>query len=360
MRVIFAAGGTGGHLYPALALADYMSTKSSDILFVGSNYRMEAEKVPEYGYSFTGLDIKTPSGSIFNKVKGYFDVFNNVKNCEKIIKEFKPDVVIGFGGYTSYPLIKAAINLNVPAILHEQNSVIGRSNRVLANKVDAIISAYDISDQLKSKDNLHILGNPTSYHVKQKSAINLNDYGLSNSMKTILVVMGSQGSQIIDNMMYEILQENESLDYQIIYVSGEAYYDRYSTMDLLGEIRVLPYHNNLVGLIKSCDLIVSRAGASALTEIISANKPAILIPSIHVTNNHQVKNAENIAQSGAAIVISEDAKTKENLINTMNELIKDEQRLVKMSAKTSEFNFDDSAMMIDSLIKTIVGEYNEK
>lgn len=354
MRIIFAAGGTGGHLYPALALADYISIGSADILFVGSDHRMEAQKVPEYGYDFKGLDIKTPSGSIFNKIKGYFDVFNNVKICEEIIKEFKPDIVIGFGGYTAYPLLKAALNLNIPTILHEQNSVLGRSNKLLARKVDAVVSAYDISDQVKN--NLHVLGNPTSYHVKQKAAINLNDYGLSNSNKTALVVMGSQGSQIIDNIMYDILMENKELDFQLIYVCGEAYYDRYASLSLPNNIRVLPYHNNLVGLIKSSDLVVSRAGASALTEIISANKPAILIPSIHVTNNHQVMNAQQIASSGAAIIINEDEDTKTNLLNTMNELINDDHRLVEMAQMSTKFNFDDSAMMINSLIKSILGE----
>lgn len=356
MRIIFSAGGTGGHLYPALALADYICKHSdSSVLFVGSSHRIEATKVPEHGYDFIGLDLKTPSGNVVNKVKGYVDVFRNIKKCEKIIDEFKPDIVIGFGGYTSYSTLRAALNKKIPTVLHEQNSIIGKSNHVLASKVDALISSYDLQD-LVSKENVYNLGNPTSYHVMQSEIANLNDYGLSNDVSTILVVMGSQGSQTIDNIMFDILNDLHDIDYQLIYISGVDYFERYMDMEFDKNIKVLDYENKLTSLIKACDLIVSRAGASALTEIISANKPSILIPSIHVTNNHQYHNAMSLVCAKCAILCEENNDLKDNLLKDMNELIKDEEKLLDMEKRTKVFNYNDSAMNIHALIKKIVGE----
>lgn len=360
MRIIFSAGGTGGHLYPALALADYMSKHADiEILFVGSKYRIEATKVEENGYNFIGLDIKTPCGNIFNKIKGYFDVFSNVSKCKKIINDFKPDIVIGFGGYTSYSILKAAQDKKIPTVLHEQNSIVGKSNKMLAGRVTAFVSAYDVMDQLDS-ENVYTLGNPTSYHVMQSVNANLNDYNLSNNKKTVLVVMGSQGSQIIDNIMWDILHEINDIDYQLIYISGSEYYERYENLEFADNIKVIGYENELTGLIKACDLVVSRAGASALTEIISANKPSILIPSIHVTNNHQFHNAKLLVSAKCALLCEENENTKANLVSMIEELIHDDERLDKMEQQTKIFNYNDSAMNIYNLIKKIVGEKNAK
>ena len=360
MRIIFSAGGTGGHLYPALALADYITKHSnSEVLFVGSMYRIEATKVAEYGYGFIGLDIQTPSGSILKKIKGYSDVFSNVKKCEKIIKDFQPDVVIGFGGYTSYSILKAAQNKKIPTILHEQNSVIGKSNKVLASKVEALITSYDIQDQV-NLDNVYCLGNPTSYHVMQSGVANLNDYGLSNDKKTVLVVMGSQGSQTIDNIMFELLSDLNNIDYQLIYISGPDYYERYQALRLPSNVKVISYENKLTSLIKACDLIVSRAGASALTEIISANKPAILIPSIHVTNNHQYFNAKSMVDVKCALLCEENDALQHNLLKEITTLINDDFSLINMAKQTKVFRYNDSAMNIYNLIKKIVGDKDEE
>ncbi|MEG0686075.1 MAG: UDP-N-acetylglucosamine--N-acetylmuramyl-(pentapeptide) pyrophosphoryl-undecaprenol N-acetylglucosamine transferase [Erysipelotrichales bacterium] len=360
MRILFSAGGTGGHLYPALALADYINdVDSCEVLFVGSKYRIEATKVEQHGYDFIGLDIKTPSGNILRKTKGYVDVFTNIKKCEKIIDDFKPDIVIGFGGYTSYSIMKAAINKNIPTLLHEQNSKMGKSNHVLAKKVDAIISAYDITDQL-SGVKVYQLGNPSSYQVQKVNKANLEDYGLSNEKKTVLVVMGSQGSQTVDEVMYSILKSLENIDFQLIYVSGENYYDRYKEEKFNSNIKVIGYENKLVSLIKSCDLIVSRSGASALSEIASSYKPAILVPSIHVTNNHQVLNSVALEKAEAIKVCHEDENLERELKTTILELIDNEKELETMSNNIKAFAYNDSAKDIYALINKIVGEKNGK
>ena len=356
MKIIFSAGGTGGHLYPALALADYISKyDNSEVLFVGSKYRIEATKVAEYGYSFVGLDIHTPSGNVFKRAKGYFDIFSNIRKCEKIIDDFVPDVVIGFGGYTSYSMLRAAQKKNVLTILHEQNSIIGKSNKVLAKNVAALIASYDLADQV-NQDNVYLLGNPTSYHVIQSEMANLNDYELSNNKPTVLVVMGSQGSQTIDKIMGELLVSLTDIEYQLIYISGEDYYNHYENLSLNQNVKVLAYENKLSSLIKACDLIVSRAGASALTEIISANKPSILIPSIHVTNNHQFHNAKSLVNADCAIVCEETGLDVTSLKTAITTLISDEKRLLEMQKNTELFNYNDSAMNIYNLIKKLVGE----
>lgn len=360
MRIIFSAGGTGGHLYPALALANYLQEyESAQILFVGSSYRIEATKVEEYGYDFHGLDIKTPSGNIIKKTRGYLDVFTNIKKCEKIIKKFQPDIVIGFGGYTSFSMIKAAYNLGVPTILHEQNSVLGKSNKLLAKRVNALISAYDLSEQYQ-EDNLYCLGNPTSYQVQLLPKANLNDYELDDDKKTVLIFMGSQGSMIIDKVISKMLDKITNDEFQVIYLSGEAYYQNYDNKNYPDNIKVLAYDNQLVSLIKKADLIISRAGASALTEIISANKPSILIPSIHVTNNHQVKNAQHLEDAGASIIIAEEDLNEDVLLENITSILQDDVKLTEMSTNTKKFNYDDSAKNISNLIKEVVGDYHGK
>lgn len=360
MRIIFSAGGTGGHLYPALSLADYISEQSENvILFVGSSSRIEAEKVPLKGYDFIGLDVSVPSGSLKNKIEGYYSVFKNIDKCLKIIDDFKPDIVIGFGGYTSYSMLKAAQKRKIPTLIHEQNSIIGKSNRVLIKKVDGLISAYDLRNQV-GEEKVYQLGNPTSYSVNKSSVSDLSTYGLDNNLKTVLIVMGSQGSQTIDDVVADLIDDFSYEGYQIIYICGPDYYERYENFVSDKPIKIIAYENKLVSLINACDLVVSRAGASAITEIVCANKPSILIPSIHVTNNHQYHNALSLVKADCSIIVEENMHLKENLFKEIENLIKDEAKLKEMIAKTKLIDYSDSAMNIYSLMKKVVDQHNEK
>jgi len=353
MRVIFAAGGTGGHLYPALSLADYIKEvdPKNEVLFVGSKYRLEATKVEEHGYDFIGLDIKTPSGNLLNKAVGYFQVFYKVLACQKIIDAFKPDVIIGFGGYTSYSMLKAGLNKKVVTMLHEQNSVIGKSNLVLAKKVNDLITCYEGLESQTNTHNVKLLGNPTSYQLLHKQASNLEDYGLSKGKKTILIVMGSQGSQSVDLMMQDFIKEKINPDYQYIYISGENYFENYQAFTLPDNVKVLAYENNLVGLIKACDLIVSRAGASALCELLSAHKVSVLIPSKYVTNNHQYKNAQAVVDKGAAVIVEENDQMVENLSKEIDVLLQDKTLYDQIQENTKAFDYSNAAKDIYDLMK---------
>lgn len=360
MRIIFSAGGTGGHLYPALALADYIKEHSdSEILFVGSSNRIEAQKVPLSGYEFIGLDISIPSGKLIKKIKGYQSVFSNVKKCQDIIADFKPDIVIGFGGYTSYSIIKAAQNSKIPTLLHEQNSIIGKSNKVLSKKVDGLISSYDLSKQFDD-EKVYMLGNPTSYSISKAKKADLSEYGLNKKLKTILIVMGSQGSESVDSVIESLIEDLSYDIYQIIYICGSDYYEKYENYKTDKKIKILPYENNMASLIKACDLVVSRAGASAITEIVSAHKPSILIPSIYVTNNHQYHNAMALKNSNSCIVVEENDELKENLLKSIENIIHDDKQMEEMIINTKLFDYSDSAMNIYNLMKKVVESNNAK
>lgn len=359
MRIVFSAGGTGGHLYPALALAEYIKSqdKQAQILFIGSIYRIEATKVKEYGFDFYGLNIHTPSGSLIKKINGYKDVFFNINTCKKILNKFKPDVVIGFGGYASYAVLKASSALNIPYYLHEQNSIIGKANHQLLNKAQALICAYPLD--LNTKTPIYNYGNPVSYHVRKSNFANLNDYGLSNELPTILVVMGSQGSMLMDEVIHKMITNLKPSNYQLIYISGHNYYEQYQNLKFDDKVRVIAYEDNLPSLIKSCSLIISRAGASAITEIISANKPSILIPSEHVANDHQNKNAQLLLKNECVEVIKEAELDEKMLESRIDYLINNSQILDKMALNTKKLNFDDSALLIYQLLKKEAGEDNE-
>jgi len=289
-------------------------------------------------------------------VIGYSQMFLKVKDCQKIIKSFKPDVIIGFGGYTSYSMLKAGLNLKIPTLLHEQNSVVGKSNLVLAKKVDYLISAYDNIEKQTNTSNVLQLGNPTSYKVSLKEKANLEDYGLSNDKKTILIVMGSQGSQTVDNVMQSYLINKNNPNYQYIYICGEAYYENYKDLSFPDNVKILAYENNLASLIKACDIVVSRAGASALTEIMSANTVSILVPSKYVTNNHQYENARAIIAKNAALVVDEDDQLEANLSKQIDLLLSDEDKFNEIKKNTKEFSFEDSAKKIYELLKKESGE----
>ncbi|MGL4382366.1 MAG: UDP-N-acetylglucosamine--N-acetylmuramyl-(pentapeptide) pyrophosphoryl-undecaprenol N-acetylglucosamine transferase [Bacilli bacterium] len=359
MRVIFSAGGTGGHLYPALYLAKYMQSQNPDlqVLFVGSKYRLEASEVIKYGFDFIGLDVKTPSGHIFNKVKGYLDVFLNIKTCKKIINEFKPDIVIGFGGYTSYSIMEAANQLKIPIVIHEQNSYLGKSNQVLAKKAKAIITCFDLSSQITH--NVYQLGNPVVYKTALSQLVDLKSLGLNPNYQTVLIVMGSQGSQTIDLVIRSLLKKLALHQTNLIYVCGHDYYQGNDQSLLQDNILILPYSDNLGGLIKSSTLIISRAGASSLAEISFAKKPALLIPSIYVTNNHQYHNAKLYEQAGSAIIINEDQDLEQHLLNNITTLINDEPRLHEMAQASSKVNYPKALEKIYELIVRIVGETSE-
>ena len=223
MRIIFGTGGTGGHLYPALALASYIKRQdpASEFLFVGTTNRLEAQVVPKMGYAYRGMDLQGLVGSPVNKAKAALKFVRSISLSKKIVREFKPDLVIGFGGYPSASIVLAAAKLHVPTMIHEQNSVIGLANKILIKHVDAIVACYEKAAKEFPQEKTYLYGNPRATEVLETELRDLSSvYQLDKNKKTVLVVMGSLGSSSVNRVIEEAMDDLANKDYQLIFVTG--------------------------------------------------------------------------------------------------------------------------------------------
>ena len=309
MKIIITAGGTGGHIYPALAIIDKIKKedKNSEFLYIGTTNRMEKDIIPEIGIPFYGIEVYgikrqiTFKNILFN-IKAIIKYLKGNKFVKKKIKEFNPDIVIGVGGYVSAPVIKQAKKLGYKTLVHEQNSILGLSNKMNLKYTDTLCTSF--KDMKVDKVHYVYTGNPTSDNAKNIKKTELKELGITNNKKTVLIVMGSLGSQTVSNVLKNSLNKFSD-DYNTIIVTGKDYYDSYLDIEKGNNVYLFPYINGLPSIMKSCDLMVTRAGASTISEIVSLNTPAIFIPSPFVTENHQYKNAMSLVSEGAASLLEE-------------------------------------------------------
>lgn len=338
MNIIMVAGGTGGHIYPALALADKLVEYHHNVTFMGSSSRMESNIIPSHNYPFIGLNIKNYAG-----VKGRFKTLWNLVKVQKEVKELfrkaKPDLVIGFGNYISVPVILAAKSLHIKTIIHEQNSQFGKANLFLARFVDLVIGSYP--ENVKQCSKTKVLGNPRGSKLYEypKDVSCLKDYGLDPNKKTVLFVMGSLGSSSVNEHMLEVLKELEHEEFQVLYVTGEKGYDAFiEKYQGNSRIKVVKYIDGLK-VMKSVDLIVCRAGATTLSEITACGLASITIPSPYVPGNHQYYNAMALHHKQASICVLEKELQKDILANLIKELIYDDLRLEKLKRNALKFGY---------------------
>ena len=307
MRLLIATGGTGGHIYPALALADEAKKRYSDIdiLFIGNDDRMEASEVPARGYRFIGLHACGLTGSIANKIKALWLMMKVYRQALHIIDDFKPDLVIGFGGYVSAPVMLAAHKKHCKTMIHEQNSVVGLSNRMVSKYMDAIVICYEKCFEEFGHEKARLLGNPRATNAVSTpfDETYFKSLGLSLDKPLILVVMGSLGSSSINRIMKDVLPSIDS-KYQILFVSGKNNYDEMKSCFAQDNIKVVDYVKQL-DIMKKVDLIICRAGATTAAEITALGTPSILIPSPYVAHNHQFYNASVLVDEKAAMMIEE-------------------------------------------------------
>jgi|LSQX01.2.fsa_nt_gb UDP-N-acetylglucosamine--N-acetylmuramyl-(pentapeptide) pyrophosphoryl-undecaprenol N-acetylglucosamine transferase len=358
MRVIVSAGGTGGHIYPALAIINKIKAKepNSEILYIGTHNRMEKDIVPKYGIKYMpltiiGIERKNLLGNI--KTLKYF--LKATKDAKKIIKDFNPDVVIGVGGYVTGPVIYAAKKLGYKTIVHEQNSILGLSNRFLLRYTDVVaISFESTKDYVNDKKKVVFTGNPCSEEALKTNKMNKEELGLSNNKKLVLIVMGSLGSSIINNKMKLMLQLFNNKDYEVLFVTGKDYYVSFKGLKLASNIKIVPYIDNMSRLMKATDIMVSRAGATTMSEIIALNVPAILIPSPHVTNNHQLKNAMDLYKKDAALLLEEHELNGDKLVRMVDELLYDTSKYNQIKKNLSRLVIRDSATRIYDIAYTLV------
>ena len=343
------AGGSGGHIYPALALAEALKEKGHSITFIGSNDRMEKEVIPEKGFEYIGLDVYTTRGGILQKIKSLLSIAKAYFECKRILKGF--DLAIGFGNYISVPVMEAAISLKIKTVIHEQNSFVGRANRMLDKKVDLIIGCYDEVLSQFENPNIKILGNPQSskaYHLEKDSNV-LKDLGLDPDKKTVVIFMGSLGSASVDKVLLEYFKMLDG-SYQVIFATGKAHYEK-----ILSEVKQNDYLKIFeridgAAVMKNSTLLVSRAGATTLSEISAVGIPSILIPSPFVPNNHQYYNGKALVDKDAAIMIEEKDLNASRLNDTINNVINDEERLKTLSQNARKMG---NPNVLDDIIDAI-------
>lgn len=359
MRIIFGTGGTGGHLYPALALAAYIKKQDpqSEFLFVGTTNRLEASVVPEMGYAYKGMDLQGIAGSPANKLKAVMKFVRSIKHSKKIVKDFKPDIVIGFGGYPSSSIVLGAAKMQVPTLIHEQNSIIGLANKILIKHVDAIVACYDKAMQEFPKEKSYLLGNPRASQVveaKQKDLTHL--YHLDSNKKTVMVVMGSLGSSSVNEVMMQAIGEFEPKEYQVLFVTGQKQYEQ--TMQKLSHIpknvKVVPYIEDMPSMLKMVDLVVTRAGASTLAEITALGVASLIIPSPYVAMNHQEYNAKALCEKNAALMILEKDLSKDGLLKTIDSIIFDDKKLDTLRDNARQLGKPNASKDIYDLICQLV------
>ena len=353
-RVIISGGGTGGHIFPAISIADEIKRRNpkSKILFVGAKGKMEMEKVPLAGYKIKGLPIAGFRRKLsFSNFLLPFKILKSLLKARKIIKNFKPQLVIGVGGYASGPTLKMANLMRVPTIIQEQNSFPGKTNRMLAKGASAICVAYKSSSNYFPKNKLVLTGNPVRANIINqtfKKSEAYEHFKLDPNKKTILVIGGSLGAKSLNLSIKRNLNKLNIPNIQVLWQCGKLYHSPMS--------RELNHHTNknifLHQFISKmdyaysvADLIVSRAGAISVSELCIIGKPVILVPSPNVTDDHQTKNALELVENEAAILVK-DTEAREKLVDTCIDLVNNDKLINKLSSQISTLAIVDSAKRI--------------
>lgn len=357
MRVIISAGGTGGHIYPALAIVNKIKQKepNSEFLYIGTHDRMEKDIVPKYGIPYESIEIYG-----FNR-KNLFKNFEVIKclskankKCKKIIQDFDPDIVIGVGGYVTVPVIKTAKKLGYKTFIHEQNSVPGKANKYLSNYADIIGISFKSSQLYFPKDKILFCGNPCSEDAIQTIPCSKTEFSLSENRPLVLFVMGSLGASKVNDFLIKTMSLFNNKDYEILYVTGKDDYERIRQLNFPKNVKVVPYIDKMTRIMKKTDIMVTRAGASTLSEIIALEIPSIIIPSPYVTNNHQYKNAIDLVEKNAAFMLEEKDLKGDIIVRSIDSIINDVNKLDNMKRNLKSMQVNNSATIIYDNIKNLI------
>ena len=358
MKIIISAGGTGGHIYPALAIINKFKQKDKnlEVLYIGTHNRMEKDIIPKNNIKYEALEIYG-----FDKKKIKRDIKNigliiKAKNkCKKIMKEFKPDIVIGCGGYVTYPVISAANSLGIKTFIHEQNSIPGKSNLALAKKCTLIgVSFEDSIKYFKNSENVFYCGNPCGENAIEIKKMDKTKLGFSKDKKLVVFVSGSLGSTSINRKVKDYLINFDD-DYEVLYITGKGLYENFiSNTKFPKNVKVIPFLDNLSSLLASADLVVTRAGASTISELLALNIPAIYIPSPYVANNHQYYNALSIKNNNAGELILEKDLNSILIKEKINNILSDNNNIQIIKNNLKKLAVTDSSEKIYQKIKEII------
>lgn len=362
-KVIVSGGGTGGHIFPALSIANALKRldKDMDILFVGAEGKMEMEKVPEAGYSIEGLPVRGLQRKLtWSNLKVLWNLWRSLRKAKRIIRTFQPDVVVGVGGYASGPIGRVASKAGIPLVLQEQNSYAGVTNKLLAKKAAKICVAYEGMERFFPKDKIVFTGNPVRKDLLK--AVDAREegiafYGLDSKKKTVLVTGGSLGAGSINKAMVKWLGKIATWDeIQVLWQCGSYYYKGLETElkdRLPANVKFMPFLKRMDLAYACADLVVARAGAGTISELCLLGKAVVLVPSPNVAEDHQTKNAMALVNKQAAVMVK-DVEVVERLGEVMERLVKDDQERKVLSEHILRLAMKDSDEMIAKEILRII------
>ncbi len=354
LRVIISGGGTGGHIFPAVSIANAVKTLRPDaqILFVGALGRMEMQRVPAAGYEIKGLPIQGfDRQHLLRNIKVLFKIWKSQRMARQIIKEFRPQVAVGVGGYASGPTLNMAAALGIPCLLQEQNSYAGVTNKLLAKKAAKICVAYEGMERFFPAEKLILTGNPVRQQLLDSTVTRedaIRSFGLDPQKKTILLVGGSLGARTINESVLQHLDLIKKGEVQFIWQTGK-YYSEEIAQRLKGEhipqLKVMDFISDMAAAYKAADLVISRAGASSISEFCLLGTAVILVPSPNVAEDHQTKNAMALVHRDAALYVK-DADAREQLLPLALDTVKNDEKLKSLSDHILQMALPDSANII--------------
>ena len=346
MKVIIAAAQTGGHINPGIAIANKIKkeNKNARIMFIGTTRGLENDLVPRAGFELRTIEAHGINRKIsISNIKNMFKTLKGLGEAKRIVKEYKPDVVIGTGGFICGPVLMAAKKYKIPTILHESNAFPGVAVKLLSKKVNTILLGFeDAKKRLPKAKNIVVTGTPTKIRkvqlLEDQKEKMISELGLKKGLPIVLVFGGSQGAKSINSTLIDIIKSKENRNYQIIWASGPKQYDVIKEtlkenkvdIDKMKNVKILPYIYNMEEMMNLVDIVISRSGAMTITEIAITGKPAIFIPFPFATENHQEYNAKVLENVGAAKIILDKDLNKESLTSVLNEMLKDKKKLIQM------------------------------
>ena len=369
LRIIISGGGTGGHIFPAVSIANAIKTlqPDSEILFVGAEGRMEMQRVPAAGYPIKGLPVAGfDRKNLFKNIPVLIKLFKSQRLAKKIVKDFKPHAAVGVGGYASGPTLKVAGSMGIPTLLQEQNSYAGVTNKLLAKQAKKICVAYEGMERFFSKEKIILTGNPvrqgrTNSTISREEAV--QSFGLDPKKQTILILGGSLGARTINQCLMSNLQKIKDSGVQFIWQTGKIYIDEVqNTVAKFGELPMLyvtDFISDMAKAYTAADLVISRAGAGSISEFCLLKKPIILVPSPNVAEDHQTQNALALVNKNAALYVK-DAEANDKLLDTAIATVNQPELLKNLSTNIAELAFTDSANVIAKEVIKLAEKYMEE
>ena len=370
LRVIVSGGGTGGHIFPAVSIANAVKKQhpEAEILFVGAEGRMEMQRVPAAGYEIKGLPVRGLVRPLWSprNIGVMMDFFKSKKMVKDVIRAFKPQVAVGVGGYASAPTLNAAYSLGIPCLIQEQNSYAGVTNKSLAKKAKKVCVAYEGMERCFPADKIIMTGNPVRQNLLETCVTKeeaRKSFGLDPNKKTVLVIGGSLGARTVNESILSHLDDIRKSNVQFIWQTGKYYSasiaGALAIAEPVGNMKVMDFISGMDNAYAAADLVVSRAGASSISELCLLGKPCVLVPSPNVAEDHQKKNALALSTKGAAILVL-DSQAKDTLVKTALETVADDQRLASLSENAKKLAFHNSADVIAEEVYKLAMEYANK